>query len=102
MEMIKVFTIVDYYGKAQDGKNWFIWDEIIVPENKKHYILKLNQIIPMIFELPEIKRMQLIDGIVLSNHNNGINQYFSFLKKYASDAVSKFIEMAVSSGQSLK
>lgn len=102
MQMIEIYTIQNYYGKTSDGTNWFIWGKITVPKNKEYHIHQLNQIIPIIFQLPIKERMQLIDGIVLGDHNNGINQYYPFLRNYGSKAISEFVDLAVFSGYKQK
>lgn len=91
MEMIEVYAIQKYYGRDNRGNNWFIFDIITVPMHKYRNVCLMNKIIPLLFKLPEEQRKIMIDNIILSNHNNGINQYFPFLKDYASESVSNFV-----------
>lgn len=90
MEMTEVCAIQNYNGKF-DGRNLFTWGQITIPKCKEEYIEKMNEKIQEIFELTQIERTKVIDALVMMEHNNGINQYFSFLREYASKEVSEFI-----------
>ena len=93
METKKVCAIENYLGKFE-GRNLFAWNQITVPKCKEEYIERVNEKIEEIFELTGIERMQTIDAFVMMKHNNGINQYFPFLRDYASKEVSEFIRVA--------
>lgn len=54
----------------------------------------MNEKIPELFELKGAERTQVVGAFVLMEHNNGINQYFPFLKDYASEETAKFINAA--------
>lgn len=57
----------------------------------------MNELIPKLFQLPEMVRRNILDEILLMDHNNGINQYYPFLKDYASKEVAEFITEATAS-----
>ncbi len=101
MEIAKVCAIQNYLGKYE-GKNLFSWNQITVPKCKEEYIERMNGKIEEIFKLTGIERMQAIDVFIMMEHNNGINQHFSFLIDYASKEVQEFIRQANSDTESIQ
>lgn len=102
METIKMCAIQEYYGQSDNGYNWFVWSSITIPEEKEYFIYRMNYTIPALFELSEDERTNAIDFLILVEHNNGINQYFPFLKEYASREVQEFIRKANSDTESIQ
>lgn len=94
MKTIEMSAIQGYYGQSDNGLNWFIWNQITIPEEKESFIYRINNTIPDFFGLKEEERAKAIDFLLLVEHNNGINQYFPFLKDYASEEVRNFVHMA--------
>lgn len=95
MEMIEMWVIQKYCGE-RDGKLWFTWKWLPVPKDKEPYISRMNDIIPKLFRLPGDVREAIIGYIVLMYNNNGINQYFPYLKDYTTNKISQFVDMATS------
>ena len=92
MEMVTVCVIQDYCGK-ENGKDLFRWSEIEVPMHKVDFVDSINQMIPSMFALEESERQIFIGQLVIIEHNNGISQYFPFLKKYVSKEIAEFLSM---------